>query len=582
MVIAACPGSGKTTVLKFRAEHLLKSEPGSRLAAVTFTKDAADSLKERIVKQYPQAAKLLDAGTFHSLCMSQLKAAGIKVNLINDGYAARMLREIISQCPHADPSTKYDDYLAAIEQWQRDVNPIVPPAESSALGFVYRKYMERKRANGVMDFGDLLREATIGMQSGKIAPLKVRFMLVDEFQDTDGMQLAWVLEHVKRGVDVTIVGDDDQSIYGFRGSLGYAGMMQFQEATGGQMINLDRTYRCALQVLQPAAVLIANNTARVPKRLITGSTEKGVVRVRPFEDRFAEADAAIEAILESGDPNSWGVLARTNAQLEIFESRIVNRFPFNRKGGSSFWDLKAPSLLLSVVESIAGRNMLGISELLTMGGVSPNAINQITKEFNFEAPGALDRFCKMRLPQSGTNSRDFLSSMQDQVSQWRDMFQSRSQAELKLALGGIAQSILKYGKWKTGDLVETQSRLSNACSSIASLNETIDQRLRTLTQKPEQDLGKGTSLMTLHSSKGLEFDRVWILGCDKDTIPSTRDGTDVQEERRLMYVGITRARADLTLSYSLENGHSQFLTECGLVGTTLFGKTTSDTSAAMV
>ena len=568
VVIAACPGSGKTTVLKHRAQKLLEQDTTARLAAVTFTRDAADSLKSRIAKQYPPGATRLDAGTFHALCIKQLKAAGSEIRLIEGPSASGMIRHAMNHCPAPKADLEYEDFLAAIEGWQREVSPALPPKESSALAWVYHEYTRLKAQQGLVDFGDLIRDAVAGMQAGKIAPLNVRFMLVDEFQDSDAMQLLWVLEHAKAGVEVTIVGDDDQAIYGFRGSLGYEGMLSFKEQTGATLINLDRTYRCPVEVLRPAAVLIAHNIARVPKELATACSTPGQVHVRTFEDRIEEAKAVVEAIAASGDPASWGILARTNAQLDQIDAFAGNQgIPINRKEGKSFWEIKGPSNLLSLAKSIANRDMGGLVELMTMADVPRKHLDDMAREFEFSKPGSLDRFLKGSF--SGRNTA-FIELLQGQSREWRQMFASKQARGIPMVLGGMCNLLTTYGGWKTKEALDVSARLQMAASSLGSMTGPIHERLRAVSSASDNKKDGAVALMTLHASKGLEFENVWIIGCDAGVLPSTKEDADLNEERRLLYVGITRSMRNLTLSHTLEKGHSPLLRECALIGSSLF------------
>lgn len=569
-LIAACPGSGKTTVLKYRAEVLLRTEPSAHLGAVTFTKDAADSLKAKIAEQYPAGAKRLLAGTFHSLCKQQLQDAGERFKICS--RSAPIIAQAMANCRAPDAANyDFDDHAAAIASWQRQLDPQVPPGEQSALGYVYRAYTAYKRHHGLLDFDDMVRNAVLGMKAGRIKPLDLRFLLVDEFQDTDAMQLEWVLEHAKAGVDVTIVGDDDQSIYGFRGSLGYEGMLRFQSETDAQVINLDRTYRCSLQVLQPAAVLIEHNVARVPKKLITASTALGEARARAMATREAEADAVIEAILESGNPSAWGILARTNTQLEVIESRISGRFPYTIKDGSSFWELRGPDLLLGLASSIADGSMIGVADMLSRSGISNGVLDHLNRLCDFGRPGALDRFGRLQLDRR-TDRDGYLAHTQNLARDWREQVQTNNQREMVQAINGMANHVLKHGRWTAKQTDDIRRRLENAAASMASVRGSLAQRLRTLTQKHDKQAGEGASLMSMHASKGLEWDNVWIVGCDVGTVPQVREGSEESEERRLLYVAMTRARKFLTLSYCLDKGYSPFLKECGLVGGSVLSK----------
>lgn len=557
VLIAACPGSGKTTVLKHRAQHLLSTSPEDRLAAVTFTREAADSLRARIAAQYPAGAKRVEAGTFHSLCIAQLKANGKFRELADPRSEISLINRAINKWPRQEPTLKYEDYKTAIDRWQRELSPVLPPKETSALAFVFYEYNRLKEQHGLQDFSDVIRNAVLGMRDGSVRPLAVKFMLVDEFQDTDQMQLLWVLEHAKAGVDVTIVGDDDQSIYGFRGSLGYDGMLEFQRQTDATVINLDRTYRCPREVLLPAAMLISHNTARVSKRLITACATPGVVRKLSFEDRESEAMAVIEAIEASGDPEKWGILARTNSQLNDIDARVSGRFKIKRKKEEKFWGLKGPKDLLSLCNSIANRDMVGVSEAMTLCDVHTDHLDKLAREFDFSSQGALDRFIGARF----NNKAGFIGVVQKEVSEWRTMVASNSQKQLKLALGGMAQFLAEYGKWNSRDINDTVDRLQSATRTIASMNGTLQERMRTLS-RTNNDKGEGASLLSLHASKGLEFENVWIIGCDDGSLPILRDDSDIQEERRLFYVGITRSMRTLTMSHTIGKS-SPFLSEAG-------------------
>lgn len=559
VVIAACPGSGKTTVLKFRAENLLRADPKSTLAAVTFTSDAAKSLRERILQQYPAAGKRLAAGTFHSICLQQLAAQRRKQTVASDHHIRSFINAGIKACKHADPALEVNDYIQAIAEWQRQIEPDVPAPEVSALGFVYHYYRAEKKRYGLIDYDDAIRDCVLGYRDGSMKPLPVTYMLVDEFQDTDNMQLLWVLEHVKAGTQVTIVGDDDQSIYAFRGSMGYAGMMEFLSQTQATEIKLDRTYRCSRTVIEKAANLISFNTARVQKDLNTASQEVGEVVLVSCVDQEDEINRIIETIVADGNPSDWAVLARNNSALHMLEASIHDAFEYQIKGDKTIFELEAPAKLITVASSFAGFNMLGVSELLTMSGVSKSVVDKLAREIEFEKSGGLDRFCNMRLPRG---SNKFLEQMQGTITEWRDQVRSNNKLSIKMAVNGMAAHVAKYGNF-SGKQAHHQRLLEYTAQAIHSLNGTLEARLRTIERKKEKTEGKGTCLMTFHSSKGLEFEKVWIMGCDQGVVPSKRDDTDVAEERRLMYVAITRAKDYLVLSKTLSNpdGPSIFLSE---------------------
>lgn len=557
-------------MLKFRAENLLRDAPASRLAAVTFTSEAAASLRERITRQYPAAKSRVQAGTFHNLCGQQLKRAGKEMVLLNEAKSLREIGHLLDKCPHSHEGITAQDAAAQIQEWQRVLDADVPAAGESALGWVYHEYTRGKAARRVRDFGDLILHAVLGMRAGDVAPLDVDFMLVDEFQDTDAMQLEWVLAHARNGTQVTIVGDDDQSIYGWRGSLGYEGMLRFQRETDATLVTLDRTFRCTVPVLKPAAVLIGHNLSRVPKQLVTSNTKPGQATVRTFEDRDAEVSALVTAILADGDFGQWGVIARTNALLDGIEAALARHgVPYTRSGGRSFWDQKAPSLLMGMAQSLANRDMEGIGEMLRHARVRSQTLEELSSTLTFGRPGSMDAFVSGGLPRSTSrNDRVVLQHFQERARDWMKL--SGSQTGVQLALNGMAMSIQKMYPWKGAESQETPRRLAQAAASIGQMNGSLSQRLRALAaSKKKTDGSDSVSLLTMHASKGLEFERVWIVGVEDGVLPSTRDGSDIDEERRLLYVGITRAMTDVTLSYSLERGPSRFLKEARLIGSDL-------------
>jgi len=570
LLIPACPGSGKTTVLMHRAEFLLRGDPQGRLVAVTFTNEAAASLEGRIKKQYPEGAKRVTAGTFHGICKRQCTAAGLKINLLNDSQCARLLMDAISSSPAGEAGVDFDSAKEAIEEWKRDPELILPHPEKDPRVYAFRRYEDLKAQYAGWDFADLLLRAVQGIRAGQVPPLDVRWMLVDEFQDTDKIQMAWVMEHVKAGVDVTIVGDDDQSIYGWRGALGYAGMMDFKDMTEAVQVNLDRTYRCSIDVLKPAARLIMHNSARVEKDLATASTASGQVSVVSCLDRIAEVKRCIETVRDNGEPEQWAILARTNALLEEVEIAIGDAFPYYRPGGASFWDLKAPSLLYDTLMSFARGNLMGIDAMLRACNVSRAFLDEIAITFDSESKNSLDRFIAGKLPgKAGKDDKSFIAQTQSFCSDWLRMFRSGDPKQIALAANGIGFFISKNAQLSKS--AESKSddarRLTAAAAQVGRMKGSLLERLLAL-KRNKKEGSAGVALLSLHGSKGLEFDNVWIIGCNQGILPMK--DSDVEEERRLAYVGMTRAKTLLYLSYHMEDEPSQFLTEAGLFRTGLF------------
>lgn len=569
-MICACPGSGKTTVLKFRADHLLNQNPGSRLLAVTFTSDAASELEERIRAQNPKLGDRLICGTFHSLAKRQIERAGKRVNLKAQPAAAILKAaygEVITNTqayPFEDVSSRVEFFKTHIEHQFGEVS--ADPAEE-----VYKRYREMMAERGFHDFSDLLTIATRGMMKPKdhpeyIPPYPVDFLLGDEWQDTDDIQSRWVGMHIENGTRVTIVGDDDQSIYGFRFACGYQGMVNFQKLTDAAQINLDTTYRCANEILVPAARLIANNAERLVKNLITENKAQGQVRVLRFPDRDAEVTGLVNAIAGNGDFGNWAVLARTNSQLEQVELGLQEAgIPCTRSGRTPFWELELPALFLSILKSVALGDIAGIDGLLRRCGVGETVLTQINSRVMPSRPGAMGRF----LSEPDDGYPPVVRRLIGVLPTWQSMAKDADRAD-RIALGlnlFMSRNLVHTAANAKAAADRANSLLASCETMLTRFSGTLKQRLHHIQRQAEgtEDESDAVRLMTLHSSKGLEFKHVWIIGCEAGVIPSGQSPID--EERRLFYVGMTRAKLNLFLSHQRNKDvqASPFLAEAGLV-----------------
>lgn len=567
-LVTACPGSGKTTVLKFRAAFLLRTFPGSVLGGVTFTSESATELDSRIRKEVPDVGDRVICGTFHSLCKRQLVKAGRKFVLVSDVQRGELLRRAYLDTvtrTHCD----YDSAVMFVDSTKSLVDPLLPSPSYEPRVLVYERYQELLRQMGAMDFSDLIIEAVRGMQTGEIEPIggtagRITHMLVDEFQDTDEVQLAWVREHVRQGVLVTVVGDDDQSIYGWRHALGFGGMQRFREETDATHIALNLTYRCAREVIAPAAKLITHNSERVEKVLETASRERGFVSIARFNSASEEVEGVLRAIILSGNRGDWGVLARTNVQLDAVEQMLVaENMAYVRTGGTSFWEMRGPALFLGVCQSLGAGDMIGIDELLRKCGVGERSLETIHRSCNSKTPGALHRFIHSK------QSDKAIDEIRRRVADWSVMLTG---GEARLAMVGIAMMIRTkaqlYEREQKAHVEERDRRNLEQCvNTLSRLSGNMASRLvalRSMEKRGDAGAEDCVRLLTMHSAKGLEFDRVWMIGCDSGRMPSPHSPID--EERRLFYVGMTRAKRYLTMSYVISKltPRSMFIDESGI------------------
>jgi superfamily I DNA/RNA helicase len=543
LLVSACPGAGKTAVLSQRAVRLLKSNPKGILVAVTFTKDSANELKERIVKLAGESAKnRVAAGTFHGLALKQIeKSQGKRPRLINEGERNSLIASVYAR--HGK-NISLDDAIKAIDFYKTIPEEI--PFEDTEQYRIYNDYQMRLEKMGAMDFSDLILNAVTYMREGSIQKYPAAWMLVDEAQDIDEVQYAWVKEHSKNGTSVTMVGDDDQSLYSFRHALGFDGMMRFMQEHGASLVTLPVNYRCVPEVLNPAAKLIKVNQKRVDKDIVSARKESGEVEIESFADYMEEADIVTKTIMTDGSEFSeWAVLARNNRMLDLVEISLKSAgVPYSRKS-DKFMDRKEPSALLSLLSSLADDNHVGIYQTMSWMGIP----NQLMESFSHEYHNSLDSLIAS-LGRDATNKKQ-LQEFSGLMSIWKILLEEKKENNVIQAASMFFKKYSDDKKHKNFDI---------AAEILCRYKGSLKQKIAQATQDNKED-GVGVKLMTMHGSKGLEWDNVWIVGADSEKVPSA--DSPLEEERRIFYVGMTRARYKLWISYC--GKPTFFLKESGLI-----------------
>lgn len=568
LLITAPPGSGKTTVLKERAVFLLRSNPAAKLAAVTFTADAAGELKERILDTCPELEDRLIAGTFHSLCKRQLERNGSRFMLVSESQRFELIKRAHAEIVKGKTELSLEEALLGIDSIKSKADPIIDPINPNSVACyeIFVRYQALLKQMGAADFSDLMIDAVKGMKSGAIAPLDVKFLLIDEFQDTDDVQYSWAKAHFRRGVEVSVVGDDDQAIYGWRNALGFEGMERFRLETNASHISLNTTYRCAREILYPAATLISNVKARVEKDIQTANKGKGVVITQGYDTAEDEMKAMVDAINASGTRKGWAILARSNKQLTDVSAFFLNKVDnFIQTGGVNFWEMRGPSLFLGVCNSLIHGNMIGVDELLRRCGVGENRIEALHARHQSASPNALRNFIEEGKG-AGGKGKDTISKLSVLIGDWK---KNTDNGQIKSTLSGIGIFIKENARLsdsqKIGLMSERDAGYIDHCvKHLSAMRGPLYSRM--IAVKSEKEVGEdAVRLMTLHSAKGLEFKYVWMMGCEEGIIPS-KQSTNMDEERRLFYVGMTRAIEKLICSYTMEKDKqkSRFLIEAGL------------------
>lgn len=591
LMLLAGAGSGKTLVLANRSAALLASGPGN-LVAVSFTKDSATELGNRIRLLAPGNEKRIYASTFHAAAMSQLRRAGIHFKTLDPSGQRMYLTRALAQ---TEEPIDLDDMAKILEKNKSYMTHRSPSGPGAKTILAYQKMLDDE---DLKDFSDMILFAVEGMQSGQVKPIPMRWLLGDEFQDTDEAQYAWIrLHHELTNAEVTLVGDDDQSIYSFRHAMGYAGMERFAREFGATTLHLSKNYRCAPDILMPAARLVSHNQYRAPKRIIPAVLTPGDLSViRPL-NREQESEMIVGIIHE--DPGGWAVLARTNRLLDELELKLQQAaMPYTRLGGTGFWDRHEIKRVLGILEGVvAGSRILAMPESGRRTALDPlraAAVQKAMRKHQADIRHALN----MGLDICNINQHltDHLLSLvkNHPMSEWSAIMERDKTAIKEVGADNGSKSIhsatlfisLWHGWCKVAGQ-DTELMLSGfnrwldtllpsfaepsgwAITALKRVRGTIAQRVAYATGKTGAGSKDGAAadpnrivLTTMHSAKGLEWPKVLIIAVEEGLAPHM-DG-ELEEERRLFYVAMTRAKQRLILSSVREGNISPFIAECGL------------------
>jgi superfamily I DNA/RNA helicase len=540
-VAIACPGAGKTKTIAAKAALLL-SDPAAIVGAVTFSKDAAVELRDRILALAGEGAKKrLIAGTFHSLAFRQLGKRDIATDGDRLGLIARVIAEL-------GLNWKPEEVVPVIERIKTDFGRVEAGSPDAQIYAAYQDALER---NGKIDFQDMLRLAVAGMEKGEIAPYRFTDLLVDEFQDTDPLQYRWVELHAKAGARVTVVGDDDQSIYGFRAALGFRGMESFAETFNARRVVLGSNYRCHGEILSAADRVIRNNTDRIAKILLAERGPGGSIAARRSDDEYADAVAAVETLrplLTAG--NSCAILARTNRILDPIEA-VCRSYgvPYFRASGSSVLNRPQGALMCNLLEVAEGRKQNGLDAVLGYMGMSTPLLAVLHRDMGAVLVQRLKKdLVALGLPEDTASAyRSFMK----RLSEWQEMCGRRFYS---LVLDGVLELMMTYAR---ND--QAIRAIQGTYDVLSRLSGTFAERVEYLRRDNNKPADGALVLTTMHSSKGLEWDHVWISRAEEGVVPDEK--STVSEERRLFYVAMTRARDGLTIATIRKNPVSRFLIE---------------------
>jgi ATP-dependent DNA helicase Rep len=595
LLVLAGAGSGKTRVITEKIAHLVRHHGVSpaHIAAITFTNKAAREMRERVAKLLPgDAGEGLAVCTFHALGLRFLHIEHERAGL-RRGFSVFDSDDSLAQIRELSGAGAKPDAVEAVRQLvSRAKNEGLSPEQAQAAARsprereaadIYARYQQRLQAFNAVDFDDLIRlplqllEADVDLAGAWRE--RIRYLLVDECQDTNGAQYRLLKILAGPRGQLTCVGDDDQSIYAWRGANPENLDELARDYPSLRVIKLEQNYRCTARILRTANALIANNPHAHPKRLWSQHDEGVPIRVWACKDGEAEAHrvageiaflrgAVTGATSTSGtakaEPREFAVLFRGNHQSRPLEKALqLLRIPYHLTGGTAFLDrgevkdLLAWLRVLANPEDDAGFLRAIAAPKREVGATTLTRLAELARNANLPlARAAMQMSLLKSLPARGAAGlaefTGILSRLREDAERLAPADLCRSVAERSGLLAALrAQCRDDAGfRRRSTHLNELAEWFRDAPPSAGSLAA----QLALLAHADRGEPGNAVRLMSMHAAKGLEFNYVFIVGCEDGTLPheaSIEEGR-IEEERRLLYVGITRAKQVLWLSHSRE------------------------------
>lgn len=592
LLVLAGAGSGKTRVLTRRiAWSIEQGQSPFSILAITFTNKAAEEMKQRIAALIGPVANKMWISTFHSACVRILRQDGSALGYPSSftiydqadarrltGYVIRDLNLDAKRFPpravHHTISSAKNDGLGPLDYAARAGNIF-----ERHIADIYTEYQSRIQQAGAMDFDDLLlNTVTLFRHDPSVLDhyrRRFEMILVDEYQDTNSVQNELICALAAEHRNVTVVGDNDQGVYGFRGA-DISNILQFETAfPDTTTILLEQNYRSSQTILDAANAVIANNFSRIPKNLWTDSGPGEPIRRYAAEDELDEAQfvAGELARLHDGGDARWSDMAvfyRTNAQSRVIEEQLLRSgIPYKVVGGTRFYDRKEIKDTLAYVMSVINpSDEVAIKRILNepkrgIGDTSVGKIDAYARAHGYTFYQGLERASEAGV--SGTAVRG-IDRFLELMATWQ---QHRDAAPAELIETVLADSGYR-AVLEDERSIESEGRLENLAELIglARQFDTVDDFLEQISLVSDLDgydeEDAAVVLMTLHGAKGLEFPVVFILGLEDGVFPHSRALTEpeeLEEERRLCYVGLTRAEQRLYLTHAWTRnlfGQSQY------------------------
>ncbi|HHU6751185.1 TPA: DNA helicase PcrA [Staphylococcus pseudintermedius] len=611
LLIMAGAGSGKTRVLTHRIAYLLDEKDVSpyNILAITFTNKAAKEMKERVQALVGEEAEVIWMSTFHSMCVRILRRdadrIGIERNftIIDPTDQKSVIKEVLKR-ENIDPK-KYEPRIF-IGEISKLKNELLTPAKAEAeaddfysrmVATVYKGYQQQLVRNQALDFDDLIM-TTIQLFERVPDVLdfyqnKFQYIHVDEYQDTNTAQYTLVNMLAQKFKNLCVVGDSDQSIYGWRGANIHNILSFEKDYPNARTIFLEQNYRSTKTILQAANEVIRHNTERKPKGLWTANQQGEKIHYYEAMSERDETEYVVREIFKQQKKGKrykdMAVLYRTNAQSRVLEETFLkSNIPYVMVGGQKFYDRKEIKDLLSYLRLIANSaDDISLQRIINVPkrGIGPSSVEKIA---TYAADHELTMFDALA-------EVDFIGLSKKVTQAAAEFYQLMSnlmQEQEFLEVSEIVDEVLEKSGYREmlerEQSIESRSRLENIDEFMSvpvdyEKNTPLEEQslinfltdLSLVADVDEANLEDGVTLMTMHSAKGLEFPIVFIIGMEESIFPHIRaiqseNDHEMEEERRISYVAITRAEEALYLSHATSrtlfgrpqsNARSRFLNE---------------------
>ena len=586
-LVIAGAGSGKTKVLTHKIAYLIaeKNIAPWNILAITFTNKAASEMKERIENLVGDVAKDIWMGTFHSICVRILRKYIDRIGFDSSFliFDTQDQRTLVKECLKA---LNIDDKMftdrSVLSEISNAKNEMLEPIQYSVkyqadfrkakIGEIYSLYQKRLKENNALDFDDIINY-TIKILTENPDVLeyyteKFKYVLVDEYQDTNKAQFTLVTILASKYGNITVVGDNDQGIYSFRGA-DISNILNFEkDFPGTKIIKLEQNYRCTGNILKAANYVIKNNETKYEKKLWTENEEGKLPEIYQGDDEYDEARYIVEQINtlkreEYFKYSDFSILYRMNSQSRAIEDILLREdIPYKVIGGLKFYERKEIKDTIAYLRLIANQSdNISLKRIINepkrgIGKTSLDNIEEISQKAGISMYEVIKHADQYGLNRVFVNSREFVELIED----LRNKKEETQISEL------IKMVLNKSGYTKALELentVEAESRLQNLDELLTvamefeeefaenSLNEFLESITLSSDVDNLEESAESVTLMTLHSAKGLEFPVVFLVGMEEGIFPgykSIGEPKELEEERRLFYVGITRAKQYLYLT----------------------------------